>query len=95
MAKMFQLSNCKTCQRIIGELGEQPNLEITNIKETAITAEELDHMASLAGSYEALFSRRAMKYRSMGLANQDLTEKDYRRVFVEEYTFLNRPVTVV
>ena len=45
-----------------------------------------------AGSYEALFSRRAMKFRSMGLADQTLTEDDYRRLILEEYTFLKRPV---
>ena len=95
MAKMYQLSNCKTCQRILGELGDQPDLEVVNIKETAITPEELDRMAELAGSYEALFSRRAMKYRSMGLADRELTEDDYRRLILEEYTFLKRPVTVV
>jgi arsenate reductase len=95
MATMFQLSNCKTCQRILGELGDQPKLEVINIKERKITAEELDRMAELAGSYEALFSRRAMKYRSMGLADQNLTEDDYRRLILEEYTFLKRPVTVV
>ena len=95
MAKMYQLSNCKTCQRILDELGNQPDLEVVNIKETAITPEELDRMAELAGSYEALFSRRAMKYRSMGLADQDLTEEDYRRLILEEYTFLKRPVTGV
>ena len=95
MAKMYQLSNCKTCQRILDELGEQPGLEVTNIKATPIRPEELDRMAALAGSYEALFSRRAMKYRSMGLADQPLTEADYRRLILEEYTFLKRPVTVV
>ena len=95
MAKMYQLSNCKTCQRILGELGDQPDLEVVNIKEFAITPEELDRMAELAGSYEALFSRRAMKYRSMGLADRELTEDDYRRLILEEYTFLKRPVTVV
>ena len=95
MAKMYQLTNCKTCQRILGEIGEQPNLEVINIKETAITPAELDRMAELAGSYEALFSRRAMKYRSMGLADQDLSEDDYRRLILEEYTFLKRPVTIV
>ena len=95
MAKMYQLSNCKTCQRILTELGDQPTLEVINIKETAITPEELDRMAELAGSYEALFSRRAMKYRSMGLADRELTEEDYRRLILEEYTFLKRPVTVV
>ena len=95
MAKMYQLSTCKTCQRILGELGEQPDLEVTNIKETPVTPEELDRMAELAGSYEALFSRRAMKYRSLGLADRTLTEADYRRLILEEYTFLKRPVTIV
>ncbi|THH36354.1 arsenate reductase family protein [Neolewinella litorea] len=95
MAKMYQLSSCSTCQRIRKELGEGPDLEIINIKERAITPEELAFLAERAGSYEALFSRRAMKYRSLGLADQQLTEADYRRLILEEYTFLKRPVTVV
>ena len=49
-------------------------------------------MKAHAGSYEALFSRRAMKFRSMGLADMDLGEADYRRLIIEEYTFLKRPV---
>jgi len=36
-----------------------------------------------------------MKFRSMGLADKKLTEKDYRRLILEEYTFLRRPVVVV
>lgn len=92
---MYQLDSCKTCQRILTELGEQPELAIINIKERPITPTELDKMAELAGSYEALFSRRARKYRSMGLADQELSEPDYRRLILEEYTFLKRPVTVV
>ena len=49
-------------------------------------------MKAHAGSYEALFSRRAMKFRSMGLADKTLTEQDYRKLILEEYTFLKRPV---
>jgi arsenate reductase len=52
-------------------------------------------MKELAGSFEALFSRRAIKYRSLGLHEQTLTEKDYRRLILEEYTFLKRPVAIV
>lgn len=95
MAVIYQLSTCNTCKKILSELGEQPDLEVVNIKSRAITPEELDRMAEVAGSYESLFSRRAMKYRSMGLAEQELTEKDYRRLILEEYTFLKRPVTIV
>ena len=57
-----------------------------------VTAEELDAMHAHAGSYEALFSRRAMKFRSMGLAERNLSEDDYRQLILEEYTFLKRPV---
>jgi arsenate reductase len=60
------------------------------IKET-----KLDEMKKMAGSYEALFSRRAMKYKELGLKDQQLTEKDYRKYILEEYTFLKRPVTIV
>jgi arsenate reductase len=37
----------------------------------------------------------ALKYRSMGLNEMKLTEKDYRRYILEEYTFLKRPVLIV
>ncbi|CAH0998996.1 hypothetical protein LEM8419_00289 [Neolewinella maritima] len=89
---LYQLDTCSTCQRIRRTLGDQPDLTVVDIKTTPLTAPALDRMAELAGSYAALFSRRAMKYRSMGLADQSLTEADYRRLILEEYTFLKRPV---
>ncbi len=55
----------------------------------------LDRLRDQAGSYEGLFNRRARKYRSLGLADQSLTEGDYRRLILEEYTFLKRPVIVI
>ncbi|MEM7572691.1 MAG: ArsC/Spx/MgsR family protein [Bacteroidota bacterium] len=95
MAKIYHLSTCKTCQKVLAQLADAKKLEQQDIKTESITPEQLDAMAALAGSYEALFSRRAMKYRSMGLADQDLTEADYRRLILEEYTFLKRPVVLV
>jgi arsenate reductase len=65
---------------------------VVDIKAEGISAEDLDAMKAHAGSYEALFSRRAMKFRSMGLADKTLSEQDYRKLILEEYTFLKRPV---
>lgn len=31
----------------------------------------------------------------MGLHEQELSEQDYRRLILEEYTFLKRPVVVI
>ncbi len=96
MKKMYHLSSCSTCAKIIKTTGaEAKGVILQDIKTQPITPAQLDEMKALAGSYEALFSRRAMKYKSMGLANQNLTEADYRALILDEYTFLKRPVTIV
>jgi arsenate reductase len=96
MKKIYHLATCSTCVRILKEVqAEARGVELQDIKTQPITEAQLAQMSELAGSYEALFSRRAMKYKSMGLANQTLTEADYKRLILEEYTFLKRPVAIV
>jgi arsenate reductase len=95
MNKIYHLSTCSTCQRIIKELGNGEGFEMQDIKEKNISAAALDAIKEKVGSYEALFSKRAMKYRSMGLNEMSLTEKDYRKYMLEEYTFLKRPFILI
>lgn len=96
MKKIYHLANCGTCQKILKEVqADKKGVVLQDIKTEPITAEQLEEMKKLAGSYEALFSRKAMKYRSMGLHEKELTEKDYRKLILDEYTFLKRPVAVV
>lgn len=64
-----------------------------DIKTQPITAEQLDEMKKLAGSYEALFSRVALKYKT--LDPKPATEKEYRKLILSEYTFLKRPVAII
>ena len=66
-----------------------------DIKFEKITPGQLDEMKKMTGSYESLFSRRAMLYKERGLKDKTLTEKDYRDLILEEYTFLKRPVTIL
>ena len=95
MKKMYRLSTCSTCSAIIKETKvDKKGFELQDIKTQKITAAQLDEMKKLAGSYEALFSRRALKYKALGLKDKALTEKDYRNYILEEYTFLKRPVTI-
>lgn len=51
-------------------------------------------MATLAGSYEALFSRRARLYKERKLSEKALSEEEIRSLLLEHYTFLKRPVLV-
>ncbi len=95
MKKIYYLKTCSTCQRIIKELGLSGDFQYQNIKEEKITAEQLDQMAELSGTYESLFSRRALKYKALGLKDKQLTENDYRNYILEEYTFLKRPVIII
>lgn len=95
MKKIYHLANCGTCQNIINELSPLPKgTELQDIKTSAISEEQLNEMHALAGSYEALFSRRALKYRELGLNEKKLTEKDYKKYILKEYTFLKRPVMI-
>ena len=66
-----------------------------DIKTEQITPEQLEALKEKAGSYEALFSRRALKYKELGLKDKHLGEADYRRLILEEYTFLKRPVVLI
>jgi arsenate reductase (glutaredoxin) len=95
MKKVYHVATCDTCQRIIREAGlNKKGYASQNIKAEKITPAQLDEMKAMMGSYEALFSRRSLKYKAMGLKDKKLTEKDYRDLILQEYTFLKRPVVI-
>ncbi|MGV0922765.1 arsenate reductase family protein [Empedobacter tilapiae] len=93
MKKVFFLKTCDTCKRIMKEF-DFTGFDLHEIKSTAITEDELDEMKNLAGSYEALFSRRAQNYKKLGLKDQQLSEDDIKNYILSDYTFLKRPVVV-
>jgi len=96
MKKVYYLSNCTTSKAIIKETGiDKKAFSVQDIKPDKITTEQLEEMKAMAGSYEVLFSRRAMKYKELGLKDKKLTEKDYRDYILNEYTFLKRPVIII
>lgn len=93
MDKIYYLSTCDTCKRIINDLClKEKKFEFQDIKTEKITPAQLEEMMTATGSYEALFSRIARKYKELDLASKQLTETDYKNFILEEYTFLKRPV---
>ncbi|NQX98548.1 MAG: hypothetical protein HRT73_11815, partial [Flavobacteriales bacterium] len=88
-------STCSTCNRIIKELNLDSSFEFQDIKANKITAEQIEQMHKMSGSYESLFSKRAMKYKSMKLKEKSLSENDIKNLILEEYTFLKRPVIII
>lgn len=94
MKKIYYLSTCDTCKRIMKEIDLPAVFEKQDIKQTEITVKQLEALAEKAGNYEALFSKRAKLYKERGLKDEVLSERDYKRLLLEHYTFLQRPVIV-
>lgn len=94
MQKVYYLSTCDTCKRVMEEIDIPSSFIKQDIKVQGITQDELDELFNLSYSYEDLFSRRAKLYQERGLKNKNLLEEDYKALILEHYTFLKRPVIV-
>ncbi|NND64316.1 MAG: hypothetical protein HKN48_14095 [Flavobacteriaceae bacterium] len=95
MRKIYHLSTCDTCKRIIKQLNPNVAYEKQDIKNEEISVKQLEAMKEMAGSYEALFSKRAKLYKERGLKDEVLSEDDFKRFILEHYTFLKRPVLIM
>ena len=91
MKRIFYLSTCDTCKRILNSWNTK-GIYLQDIKTEAITPSQLDNMITLAGSVDALFSKRARKYKELDLKNRKLSDSEIRQLILSEYTFLKRPV---
>nr|WP_321221139.1 ArsC/Spx/MgsR family protein [uncultured Psychroserpens sp.] len=94
MKKFYYLKTCSTCVRIIKALNLPNDVKFQDIKTESITLKQLEELAELAGSYEALFSKRAKLYKEMGLKDLDLKDADFKQYILDHYTFLKRPVLI-
>ncbi len=95
-AELYGLPHCSTCKKAV-EFLENAGVEIENfhdVKESPLSRKEVEELVKLVGGADKLFSKRAMKYRSMGLNEMDLSDDDLIRYMTEEYTFIRRPVLV-
>ena len=95
MDKIYYLASCDTCRKIIKLLPKDNKLVFQDIKQDPITEEQLQEMHALSGTYEALFSKKAILYKSMDLKNKSLAEEDYKKFILQHYTFLSRPVFII
>ena len=94
MKKVYFLKTCDTCKRILKEVNVE-GFEQQEIKSNPVNEAQLQEMYALSGSYEALFNKRARLYKSLGLKDKNLTENDFKKYLLEEYTFLKRPVFII
>jgi arsenate reductase-like glutaredoxin family protein len=63
---------------------------LREIKSNPITPEELEEIKKHFSSYEELFNKRAVKFRSID--SSSFEDTDYKKLLLSDYTFLKRPV---
>jgi len=88
---VYYLSTCDTCKKIMKPLS-LGDFEKINIKENPLNQSQLLELYAITESYEALFNKRARKYRALDLKEKVLDENDYKSLILADYTFLKRPV---
>lgn len=93
MKKVFYLKTCGTCKKILSQF-DLKNWELREIKSEPVTENELAEMYEKTKSYEALFSKKSTQIKARNIDVKSLKEKDFRKLILEHYSFLKRPVFV-
>jgi arsenate reductase len=94
MKRIYHLSTCDTCRKIVSQLNTS-GVELINLREQNISPEDLDLMKSKTGSYESLFNKRAQKNKLLPEDQKPAKDSDYRPLILSEYTFLKRPAAIL
>ena len=94
MKKIYHLSTCDTCRKILSQLNLE-GVEIINIRENNISREDLDLMKKQTKSYESLFNKRAQKLKDIPENKRPTKDVDFKKLILKEYTFLKRPAAFI
>ena len=91
--RIWHLATCNTCKRILSGLPD--GIPLQDVRTQPLTEAQLDRMVELAGGVAPLFSKRARKYRELGLHERQPSDLELRALLLEHDTFLKRPVAIV
>lgn len=96
VSAVYWLPYCSTCvkaEQFLLEHGADIQAYV-NLKTESMNRETLIELAEGVGGVSQLFSKRAMKYRALGLHEKTLSDEEMLNYMQEEYTFVKRPVIV-
>ena len=90
--KVYYLSTCDTCKRIMKEVNVDDSFQKQDIKTEPLTEEQVETLYAYTKSYEALINKRARKLKAALESNPLKTDAYYKELLLMDYTFLKRPV---
>ena len=92
MNKLYYLSSCSTCKRIIKQWSFAKTIDLIDIKKTPINHKDLQELYKITYSYESLFNKRAQMLKKLNIRINLLDENDFKKLLLSHYSFLKRPV---
>ena len=94
MRRIYHLSTCSTNRRILSQV-QTDKVELINIKTHPISLEDLELLYRHTGSYEALFNKRAQKFKALPQESRPTNDNAYKDLILSDYTYLKRPVAIL
>ncbi len=95
MKKIFYLSSCSTCKRILKVWQPSSDVDLQDLKKTPLDAHSLAQLYEHTGSYEALINKRAQFFKQNNRSSKSLSESESRELLLTHYSLLKRPVLVL
>jgi arsenate reductase len=96
--QVYGLPHCTTCQAALAWLKERgvqdEQIVFHDVKANPLSRDQIAALAQAVGGAKVLFSKRALKYRSMKLSERKLSDDDMLDLIEQEYTFITRPAII-
>lgn len=86
------LKTCDTCRKILNEIKLPQPFHLREIKSNPLTADEIQQLGKLSGSFVSLINKRAQKFKQPPYAALALNEATAKELLAADYTFLKRPI---
>ena len=94
MKKIFYLSTCDKCKRMLSALKNTDDFTFIDLKNGPIDPDSLHQIHRFTKSYEVLFNKRAKKYKDPVIKSKMISDEAFKTGILTEYTFLKRPIMI-
>ena len=90
--KVYYLSTCDTCKRILKSVDLPTNAKLQDVKKEHIDKSDLAELRKYVSSYKDLLNTRAQKLRQEKITVEGMSESSLEKLILSHYSFLKRPV---
>ena len=95
MNKLYYLSTCSSCKKIISSWKLNKSVKLIDIKKNPINSKGLESVYAISKNYEDIFNKRALLFREVKKETKNINENTYKELILKHYSFLKRPILII